>query len=351
MNHVQDALKKLVEWRELTGAEAADAMRCLMAGEATQAQIGAFLTALKMKGETVTEITAFARTMREFAANIRPKVDGNLVDTCGTGGDLVKTFNVSTAAMFVAAGAGVPIAKHGNRSVTSKAGSADVIEALGAKVDLPPEDVQRCIEKIGIGFMFAPKFHEAMKYAAPVRREMGVRTVFNILGPLTNPAGAQAQVLGVYDAGLTENLANVLRNLGSKRAMVVHGLDGLDEISTIGKTQISELKDEEVRTYTVAPEDFGITRTNADEIAGKDAVENAKMLLKVLRGEHGARRGIVLLNAAAAIVVGGKAGDLREGMTAAANAIDAGRAFEKVVKLIEATGGDVGKLRELEASL
>ncbi|MEW6592651.1 MAG: anthranilate phosphoribosyltransferase [Candidatus Hadarchaeota archaeon] len=351
MNPVQEALKKLVGGQDLADADAADAMRCLMAGEATQAQIAAFLAALRMKGETVPEITAFARTMREFAAKIRPKVDGTLVDTCGTGGDMVKTFNVSTAAMFAAAGAGVPIAKHGNRSVTSKAGSADVIEALGAKIDLPPESAQTCIEKIGIGFMFAPMFHVAMKHAAPVRREMGIRTVFNILGPLTNPAGAQAQVLGVYEAGLTEKLAHVLKNLGSKRAMVVHGLDGLDEISTLGKTQISELKDGAVKTYSVVPEDFGMSRASADEIAGKDAAENAKILLNVLSGEHGARRDIVILNAAAAIVVGGKARDLKEGMAAAAKAIDSGKALEKVVALVEATGGDAGKLRGLEASI
>ena len=228
MNPVQAAIRKLVEGRDLTEGEAQAAMRCLMSGNATQAQIGSFLTALRMKGETVTEITAFARVMREFVARITPRVNDVLVDTCGTGGDRVKTFNISTAAMFVAAGAGVIIAKHGNRSVTSKAGSADVVEALGVRIDLPPEEVKRYIETVGIGFMFAPRFHGAMKYATPVRREMGIRTVFNVLGPLTNPAGAQAQVMGIFDGALTEKLARVLGKLGGERAMVVYGLDGLD---------------------------------------------------------------------------------------------------------------------------
>lgn len=222
MEAMKHTISKLVDGKDLTEAEAEAVMKCVMSGEVTQAQISSFLTALRMKGETVEEITAFARVMREFAARITPKVDDILVDTCGTGGDKIKTFNVSTAAMFVAAGAGIRIAKHGNRSVTSKAGSADVIEAVGVQIDLPPEEVQRCIETIGIGFMFAPRFHGAMKHATSVRREMGIRTVFNVLGPLTNPAGAQAQLMGVYDAGLTEKLAHVLGKLGCKRAMVVH---------------------------------------------------------------------------------------------------------------------------------
>ncbi len=351
MNPVQAAIGKLVERRDLTEAEAEAAMKCIMSGEATPAQIGSFLTALRLKGETIEEITAFARVMREFAARITPKVDDVLVDTCGTGGDKIKTFNISTAAMFVAAGAGLLIAKHGNRSVTSKAGSADVVEALGARIDLPPEEVQRCIETIGIGFMFAPRFHGAMRYATPVRREMGIRTVFNILGPLTNPAGAQAQVMGVYDVEFTEKLARVLGKLGCKRAMVVHGMDGLDEISTLGETQISELNGGEVRTYKIAPEDFGIERTSPETIAGKELDENVRMMLRVLRGERGPRRDIVLLNAAAAIVVGGKARDLHEGIAIAANTIDSGRAYDKVVQLVKATGGDLEKLKSWEAGL
>ncbi|MDI6642627.1 MAG: anthranilate phosphoribosyltransferase [Candidatus Hodarchaeaceae archaeon] len=351
MNTVQAVIGKLVERKDLTRSEAEEAMKCIMSGEATPAQISSFLTALCMKGETVDEITAFAEVMRTFATRITPRVDGVLVDTCGTGGDKIKTFNISTAAMFIAAGAGVPIAKHGNRSVTSKAGSADVVEALGVRIDLPPEEVQRCIETVGIGFMFAPRFHGAMKYATPVRREMGIRTVFNILGPLTNPAGAQAQVMGVYDAALTEKLASVLGNLGCGRAMVVHGMEGLDEISTLGETQISELSGGEVRTYKIAPEDFGIERTVPESIAGKELDENVRMMLKVLRGERGPRRDIVLLNAAAAIVVGGKARDLHEGVAIAANTIDSGRAYEKVVQLTKASGGDLEKLRDWEASL
>lgn len=351
MNPVQDAIAKLVEHRDLTEAEAEEAMKCIMSGKATQAQIGSFLTALRMKGETVEEITAFARVMREFAARINPKVDGVLVDTCGTGGDEIKTFNISTAAMFVAAGAGVRIAKHGNRSVTSKAGSADVVEALGVRIDLPPEEVQRCIERVGIGFMFAPRFHMAMKHAIGPRREMGTRTVFNILGPLTNPAGAKAQLMGVYDAALTDKLARVLKKLGCERAMVVHGLDGLDEISTLGNTQVSELNHGEVKTYMIAPENFGIRRVKIETISGEELEENVRMLLRVLRGEPGAKRDIVLLNAAAAIVVGGKASDLREGISIARNSLDSGRAYEKVVQLVQATGGDVRKLKDWEVSL
>jgi len=351
VNPVQAAIQKLVEMRDLPKAEAEAAMKCIMSGEATQGQIGSFLTALRMKGETIEEIAAFARVMRKFAARITPKVDDILVDTCGTGGDKIKTFNISTAAMFVAAGAGIRIAKHGNRSVTSKAGSADVVEAMGARIDLPPDEVQRCIEAIGIGFMFAPRFHGAMKYATPIRREMGIRTVFNILGPLTNPASAQAQVMGVYDGALTEKLARVLGRLGCKRAMVVHGLDGLDEISTLGETQISELKNGDVRTYKLKPEDVGVGRTDTDAIAGKDLAENVRILIRVLRGEQGPRRDIVLLNAAAAMVVGGKARDLHEGLAVAADAIDSGCAYEKVVQLVEASGGDIRKLRDWEASI
>jgi anthranilate phosphoribosyltransferase len=223
-----------------------------------------------------------------------------------------------------------------------------VVEAIGVRIDLPPEGVKRCIERVGIGFMFAPRFHGAMKYATPVRREMGIRTVFNILGPLTNPAGAQTQVMGVFDVDLTEKLAHVLKNLGSERVMVVHGLDGLDEISTLGETQISELEGGEVKTYTVKPEDFAIERTTPESIAGKDVAENVRMMLQVLRGGKGPRRDVVLLNAAAAMVVGGKAEDLKEGITIAAESIDSGRAFEKVVQLVEATGGDLKKLEAWE---
>jgi anthranilate phosphoribosyltransferase len=351
MSSLQVAIRKLVERKDLTEDEAESAMKCIMSGEATPAQIGSFLTALRLKGETVQEITSFARVMREFAARISPEVDGILVDTCGTGGDKIKTFNISTAAALVAAGAGIPIAKHGNRSVTSKAGSADVLEALGVKIDLAPSKVEQCIEKIGFGFMFAPIFHGAMKYATPVRRDIGIRTVFNILGPLTNPANAQAQVLGVYDRDLTEILANVLVGLGVKHAMVVHGLDGLDEISNLGRTQISEVKDDQVRTYTVEPEDFGFDSSRPEDIKGYDREGNAVLMIKLLKGDDGPRRDVVLMNSAAAMIVGGKASDFREGVEVAREVIDSGKAYEKLRALIKATGGDMSKLGALEAEL
>ncbi|MEM2907711.1 MAG: anthranilate phosphoribosyltransferase [Candidatus Hadarchaeales archaeon] len=351
MNPLQRAIARLVEFQHLTEEEAREAMRCIMSGEATPAQIGSFLTALRMKGETAEEIAALAKVMREFATRISPKVNGMLVDTCGTGGDRIKTFNISTAAMFVAAGAGVVVAKHGNRSVTSRAGSADVIEALGARIDLLPWEVERTIEKVGIGFMFAPSFHRAMKHAMGPRRELGLRTVFNLLGPLTNPAGAEAQVVGVYDAGLTEVLSLALARLGCKRAMVVHGLDGLDELSTLGATKVSELEDGEVRTYVIEPEELGIKRADPQAIAGSDAVGNAKVLLEVLLGRKGPKRDIVALNSAAAIAVSGRAHDLREGLEVAEEIIDSGKAYEKLVRFIEATGGDLERLRALEASL
>jgi anthranilate phosphoribosyltransferase len=351
MNPIKLAIQKLVEFRDLEEDETREAMRYIMSGRATPAQIGSFLTAMRMKGETAGEIAALARTMREFGVRLNPRVDGLLVDTCGTGGDRIKTFNISTAAMFVAAGAGVTVAKHGNRSVTSSSGSADVMEALGVRIDLSPREVQRTIESIGVGFMFAPLFHRAMEHAMGPRRELGVRTVFNLLGPLTNPAGAQAQVVGVYSAELTELLARALAQLGCERAMVVHGLDGLDEISTVGRTQISELRGGRVETYVVEPEDFGIDRADPEAIAGGSPDENALMLLEVLLGRKGPRRDIVALNAAAAIVVGDAAKDMREGLQVAEDSIDSGRAYEKLVQLIEATGGDPRRLRALEASL
>jgi anthranilate phosphoribosyltransferase len=351
MSSIQVAIEKLVERKDLTEDEAESTMKCIMRGEATPAQIGSFLTALRLKGESVEEITSFARVMREFAARINPRVKGVLVDTCGTGGDKIKTFNISTAAALVTAGAGITIAKHGNRSVTSKAGSADVLEALDVKIDLAPLDVERCIEKIGFGFMFAPVFHGAMKYATPVRREICIRTVFNILGPLTNPANAKAQVLGVYDVGLTEVLANVLVGLGIERAMVVHGIDGLDEISNTGRTQISEVKNGDVRTYRVKPEDFGFEPAKPEYIRGYDKEGNAALMIKLLKGEDGPRRDVVLMNSAAAVIVGGKASDFKEGVEVAREAIDSGKAHEKLRKLIKETGGDVSKLEDLEGRL
>ena len=332
-------IQKVIVGRNLTEEEAEEAMGLIMTGNATQAQIGAFLTALRMKGETIEEITAFARILRKFSTKVRPKVKGTLVDTCGTGGDVSGTFNISTVAAFVAAGAGVPIAKHGNRFVSSRSGSADVLEALGVKIDLEPEEVERCIEKVGIGFIFAPKYHTAMKYAIGPRKELGVRTVFNVLGPLISPAEVKAQVYGIFDPELTEKLANVLKKLGSERAMVVHGVEGLDEISTMGKTKISELKNGKVRTYFVEPQDFGIKKVKLSDLEGNDPDGNAQIALSILGGEKGPKRDIVVLNAAAAIVVGARASDMKEGIKMAEKSIDSGAAMGKLQQLISISNG------------
>ncbi len=329
-------ISKLIEGQDLNSEEAEEAMKLIMSGSATDAQIGSFLTALRMKGETIGEISACASVMRAFAERINPEVDGTLVDTCGTGGDKIKTFNISTISAFVIAGAGIPIAKHGNRSVTSKAGSADLLEALGVRMDMTPEDAKRMIEDIGIGFMFAPTFHKAMKYAIGPRKEIGIRTVFNILGPLTNPANAQAQILGVYDAVLTEKMAGVLANLGTERALVVHGIGGLDEVSTFGETKISELKDGIVNTYEIKPEDFGIERAAPEELSGGDAKQNADIAVSLLRDkESGVRRDIVLLNSAAGIYVGGLADSIADGMSIAEKSIGSGAAYDKLTGLVE----------------
>jgi anthranilate phosphoribosyltransferase len=338
---MKEVIARLVDGFDLTRDEANSSMKTIMSGEATPAQIGSFLTALRIKGETVEEISEFAKIMREFASTIHPKVEGTLVDTCGTGGDLLNTFNISTISALVVAGAGIPIAKHGNRSVTSKCGSADVLEALDVKIDLAPKTVEKIIEKVGIGFMFAPLFHGAMKHAIGPRRELGIRTVFNILGPLTNPANADAQILGVFDRALTEKMARVLADLGVGRALVVHGLDGLDEISTVGETQISELKDGKIETYVVSPEDFGLERVKPEEISGGDDGYNAGLAGRILRGdEGGARQDIVELNAGAAIYVGGKVDSIIEGMEVARGSIASGSAYNKLLALsIESKAG------------
>ncbi|PKP53428.1 MAG: anthranilate phosphoribosyltransferase [Candidatus Altiarchaeales archaeon HGW-Altiarchaeales-3] len=332
---MKQIIQKLVERKDLTPDEAKEAMQIIMSGDATDAQIAGFLTALRMKGETAEEIAALALIMRKFAENIHPKVEGTLVDTCGTGGDKLNTFNISTAAMFVVAGAGIPIAKHGNRSVSSLCGSADVLEALGVKIDIEPKKVTECIEKVGIGFMFAPLFHKSMKYVMPARTQLGIRTVFNILGPLSNPANAQGQVIGVFDEKLTEKIAEVLKIIGLKRAMVVHGMAGLDEISTIGETKISELINGEIDNYIITPEEFGLERANGSDLSGGNAGENAKILIEILKGEErGAKRDIVLINAAAGIVVGGKAKTISEGLELAKGSIDSGRAYKKLKNMI-----------------
>jgi anthranilate phosphoribosyltransferase len=307
-----------------------------MSGRASGPEIKNLLVALRDKGETVAEITGAARAMRGSAVRIAAGADA--VDTCGTGGSGINTFNISTAAALVAAGCGVKIAKHGNRSASSSVGSADVLEALGVNLTAAPASVERCIKEVGIGFMFAPIFHGAMRHAAAPRREIGTRTIFNILGPLSNPARAKRQVMGVYDASLTVTMAKVLRNLGSRRAMVVHGMDGLDEITITGRTRVTELSEGTIRTYYITPEEFRVKRAGLEEIKGSHAAgENASALLAILRGEPGPKRDVVLMNAAAALTVALKAKDFKEGMDLAALSIDSGRALEKLDKLIEFT--------------
>ena len=329
---IREAISKVVNGEDLTESEAIETMNEIMSGEATPAQIASFITALRLKGETIEEITGCARVMREKATKIETN-QPLLVDTCGTGGDGAHTFNISTTAAFVVAGAHIPVAKHGNRSVSSRSGSADVLKTLGVNIEVEPEVVGRCIDEIGIGFLFAPRLHGAMKYAIGPRREIGIRTIFNILGPLTNPAGAQAQVLGVYDKNLTQPLAQVLRNLGSKHVFVVHGEDGLDEITTTTNTYISELVDGEVRSYTLNPTELGVLTAEPQDLAGGTPEENAAMTLAILEGEPGPKRNIVLLNAAAAIVSGGKADNLRDGIALAEEVLDSGKALEKLAAL------------------
>ena len=333
---IKEAIAKTVERKNLTEDEMVSVMREIMEGEATPAQIASIITALRMKGETVDEITGAARVMREKALKVKTKASV-VVDTCGTGGDESFTFNISTAAAFVAAGAGLTVAKHGNRSVSSKSGSADVLKSLGVNIEAEVQKVEECLDSIGIGFLFAPLMHGAMKYAAPVRREIGIRTIFNILGPLTNPAGARYQVLGVYRSELTEVLANVLKNLGSTRAFVVSGNDGLDEMTLTSETKVSELKDGKVKTYSIKPEEFGMTRCKLFELQGGDPDDNAGIIREILKGEKGPKRDVVVLNAAAAITASGMAKDIKEGVRLAEESIDSGKALEKLERLTEIT--------------
>jgi anthranilate phosphoribosyltransferase len=325
---IKEAINILINNISLTEPETAECVQEIMEGKATDAQIGAFLAALRMKGETVEEITGAARIMRQKATAI--KAPEKVLDTCGTGGDMALTFNISTTVAFVVAGAGVPVAKHGNRSVSSRSGSADVLEALGIKIDLLPEKVEKCLFETGFGFLFAPLFHPAMKYAIGPRREMAVRTIFNILGPLTNPAGAKRQVLGVFAGKLTDILARVLGNLGAIDAMVVHGDDGLDEVSISDSTKISRFKDDQVENFHITPEDFGLWRSSIEEIRGGSKDENAGITLSILRGEKGPKRDIVLMNAALALVVAERANDFRTAFSIAADSIDTGRALKKL---------------------
>ena len=329
----RDALTLLLERNDLQYAQMLDIMQQIMSGELTPVQIAALLVALRMKGETVDEIAAAAEVMRSLSTKVNVTSNEFLIDTCGTGGDGIQTFNVSTVCAFVASAAGAKVAKHGGRSVSSTCGSADVLEALGVNVNLTPEQVAHCVDHIGIGFMFAPNHHSAMKHAAPVRRELGVRTLFNLLGPLTNPAGAKNQVMGVFSRELTGKLAHVLKRLGSLHVMVVHGAEGMDEISFSGDTYVAELKNDEVSEYMVNPQQFGIPLSQAETIQVKNAEESKNIILAVLNGETGSARDIVLLNAGAAIYVAGKAPSIAEGIVAAQQAIDSGAALRQLQTL------------------
>ena len=333
---IKEAISKIVKNQDLTESEMIEVMNEIMTGAASPGQIGAFITALRIKGETVTEITGAAKVMREKATKIDVK-GKKVVDTCGTGGDESMTFNISTAAAFVAAGAELIVAKHGNRSVSSRSGSADVLKALGVNIEAEVARVEECLKEIGIGFLFAPMLHGAMKYAAPVRREIGIRTIFNILGPLTNPAGARCQVIGVYDDSLTDILGKVLSNLGAEHAFVVRGEDGLDEITLTTETKVTELKEGKLRTYHIKPEDFGFRRCRPEDLKGGDPEMNADIIRSILKGKKGPQQDVVLLNAAAAIVAGGMARSLEEGILAALHSINEGKALEKLNKLVEMT--------------
>ena len=326
------AISKLVEEQDLSEDEAAQAMRQIMEGGATPAQIAAFLIALRLKGETVSEITGCARIMREKATHIQAPY-AHVIDTCGTGGDGAQTFNISTTAAFVVAGAGIPVAKHGNRAMSSRCGSADLLQELGVAIELSPEMAEKCLAEVGIAFLFAPLFHSAMKHAIGPRRDIGVRTIFNLMGPLTNPASAKCQLVGVYARELTEPLARVLGNLGSTRALVVHGADGLDEITITGDTYVAALDQGTVSSYMIRPEQFGLCRVPREALAGGDAPQNAAITLAVLDGQQGPHRDVVLLNAAAALVVAGAASDLQAGLQLAAQSIDSGAALEKLSRL------------------
>jgi anthranilate phosphoribosyltransferase len=345
---ISEIIYKIVNRQDLSAAEMTRAMETIMTGEATDAQIGAFITAMRMKGETVTEIAAAARVMRAKATRIpvsqnvvdldRDEINidqETVVDTVGTGGDATNTFNVSTTTAFVVAGAGLKVAKHGNRAVSSRCGSADVIEALGINLSLNPEQVAECIQEVGIGFLFAPQLHGAMRYAIGPRREIGIRTIFNVLGPLTNPAGANVLVVGVYEERLTELLAGVLKDLGTHSAFVVYGEGSFDEISITGPTRVCELKGGEISSYTISPEDFGLSRGRLIDIRGGDVFENAAIVRRVLGGEPGPKQDMVALNAAAAFMGAGLVADFTAGVALAKEVLGSGRAMAKLEALIK----------------
>jgi anthranilate phosphoribosyltransferase len=348
---IKEAIKKLVDEIDLAGEEASGAMNDIMSGTATPGQIAGFLVALRMKGETVDEIVALAKTMRNFSVKIKPAVN-SLTDIVGTGGDTIKTINISTIASFVVAAAGINVAKHGNRAASGKCGSADVLERLGYKLDTPPEIVQKCIESVGIGFMFAPIFHPAMKNAVMPRKELGIRTTFNLLGPLTNPAGAELLVIGVPSLDLVERIAKCLKALGTKNAMVVHGLDGLDEVSTIGNTHVIHLHDGAFTARLYSPEDMGLKKASVTEIVGEDIDSNAKAAYMILanRMKEGAKVQAVIANAAAGFVVAQKAKDLKEGAQMAKETLSSGRCIDKLKSMVLFTKGDISKIEQFEAA-
>lgn len=334
---VQQAIQHMIGLQHLTRAEAKEVMCEIMDGLATPSQIGGFLTSLRMKGETIEEITGFAEAMR-LKANRVQTGQANLLDTCGTGGDGADTFNISTTAAIVAAAGGVRVAKHGNRAMSSKSGSADVLEALGVNIGLEQEQAAACLEQVGICFMFAQKYHQSMKHAAAPRRELGIRTVFNLLGPLTNPAGADRQVLGIFDRGKTETMAHVMRALDVKRALVVASFDGLDEISISDATQVTELKNGEIQTYEITPDALGLRSYSLKDVVGGDAATNADIIRSVFQGATGACRDIVLANAGACFYVTGQCATLQEGVKYAAHVIDSRQALSKLQELVQFTG-------------
>lgn len=334
---MKQAIEQVVAGKDLSREEAERAMGILLSGEATQAQIGSFLTALRMKGETVDELTGFAAVLRDKADTISPNVE-KYIDFVGTGGDCTYSFNISTTSSFVVAAAGLPVAKHGNRSISSKSGAGDVLEALGVNIQADPDKVQQCVEQVGIGFMFAQLFNKSMKYVGQARKELGIRTVFNILGPLANPSRAKYMLVGVYDPMLTENIAKVMASLGVERALVVSGLDNMDEITLTNATVVSEIKDGQVSTYEITPEQFGLSRASLEDFRGGDVAKNVEITTQILKGEEkGPKRDIVLLNAGAALYIGGMVSDIKEGVKLAAETIDSGKAYAKVEELVKAS--------------
>ncbi len=337
-NEIQNILTTLAHGRDLGADDAERAFQIIMNGGATPGQMGAFLMGLRAKGETVEEITAGATVLRAKAATF--SAPAHAIDTCGTGGDMQRTYNISTAAAIVIAACGVPVAKHGNRSISSASGSSDILRALDVKVDASPEISAQALEQCNLCFLMAPNYHSAMRHVGPVRQELGLRTIFNLLGPLANPAKVTHQILGVYDKQWVEPLAHVLKNLGAKHAWVVHGMDGMDEITTTADTYVAELKDGNIRSFTISPDTYGIERADPTELKGQDAEYNAKALRRLLGGEHGAYRDIVLLNAAAGLIIGGKAEDMEQGIAIATEAIDSGAAQQVITQLARITSAE-----------